>query len=121
MGLKATIANAVASGFSAIGDVKVTATYTQITKGTYNPVTGNSPPTETTYTITDTVFYSARDREIDGIKILVNDRRLMFQQTSLPITPSQDDKIIVDGRNYNIVNIIEDPAQATWTLFIRGV
>jgi len=125
MGLKSTIANAINTAFVALGEssadgLQVSTNYYQVTSlGSYDPVAGTKTPVEALTTF-ESIFYSARNREIDGIKILVDDKRLIFPQTRLTFTPTHDDRVEIGSDKYNIVNVIQDPAEATWQLWIRG-
>ena len=125
MGLQTIIANAIGTAFDALGTstadgLQVSVAYYRVTAlGTYSPSTGTSAATEVLSTF-ESIFYASRDREIDGIKILVDDKRLIFPQTRISFAPSQDDRIVIGTDKYNIVNIIPDSAGATWTLHIRG-
>ena len=125
MGLKTTIATAIGTAFTALGasasdGLQVSVSYYRVTAlGSYNTSTGVKTPTEALSTF-DSIFYAARDREIDGIKILVDDKRLVFPQSRIAFAPSQDDRIEIGTDKYNIVNIIPDPAEATFVLHIRG-
>lgn len=125
MGLKTAIANAVASGFSALGSssadgLQASMTYTTVTTGAYNPALGKTTNTTTTSTF-DVIYYKVRDKEVDGIKIKINDIRVIFPQTRMANEPSQNDYVTLLGNKMEIVQYSQDPAGATWTLFLRGV
>ena len=125
MGLKSIIANAVGTAFDAFGTstadgLQVVTNYYRVTAlASYSPTTGNKAATEVLSAF-QTIFYSARNREIDGIKILVDDKRIIFPQSRISFTPTHDDRVEIGADKYNIVNVIEDPAEATWQLWLRG-
>lgn len=125
MGLKTAIANAVASGFNALGassadGLQVSMTYTKVTKGSYDPSTGKTDDT-TSDTTLDVIYYKVRDKEVDGAKVKINDIRVVFPQSRLGFEPSQSDYVNLLGNKMEIVLYSQDPARATYTLFVRGV
>ena len=125
MGLRTAIANAVASGFNALGassadGLQTSITYTRVTTGSYDPLTGNTAST-TSNTTLDVVFYKVRDSEADGTKVQVNDVRVIFPQSRLSFEPNQNDYITLAGRKMEIIVVSRDPANATYTLYTRGV
>lgn len=106
-------------GASSEGGITVSASYYRVTTGTYNPVTDTKTDSEALNTF-DVVKYAARNREIDGIKVLVDDIRVLFPQSLIAFAPSADDRIEIGTNKYNIVNIVTDPVDATWILWLRG-
>jgi hypothetical protein len=121
MGLKATIASAVASGFAALGDLQETVTYNVYsTSSTYNPTTGTVTRTETQYSVAG-LFLDYKKRDIDGQQIKPLDNQFMIQQAVLPVAPTLQDRIVRStGKEYEVISIEQDPATATWTLQVRG-
>lgn len=125
MGLKTTIANAVASGFNALGSssedgLQSSMVYTTVTTGAYDPATGKTTNTTATSTF-DVIYYKVRDKEVDGIKVKINDIRVIFPQSRMSSEPSQNDYVTLLGNKMEIIQYSQDPAGATWTLFLRGV
>lgn len=106
-------------GVSADGGIQISIDYYRTTEGTYNPATDTKTDSEALTTF-EGVKYQARDREIDGIKILVDDLRLIFPQSRVAFKPSHSDRVEIGTDKYNIINVITDPVNATWTLYIRG-
>lgn len=125
MGLKTAVNNAVKAGFNALGassadGLQTSITYTQVTPGSYNTTTGKTTNTETDYTI-DIIFYKVRDREVDGIKIKINDIRVIFPQDRLSFPPSANDYITLNSRKMEIIQVQFDPSNSVYILFVRGV
>lgn len=126
MGLKSLITDAIETAFDVLGEstedgLQVSVAYYQVTGQTsYNSTTRKKTATEVLTTF-ESIKYDARDREIDGIKIKVGDARLIFPTSRLSFAPSHDDRVEIAGVKWNIVNAYQDPALASWTLFIRGV
>ena len=44
------------------------------------------------------------------------DRVVLITQTSLSITPVKGDKVTIRGKSSTVVDVNQDPAQATWVL-----
>lgn len=106
-------------GTSNEGGMQKSIAYYRVTAGTFNPATDTKSDTEALSTF-EGIAYQARNREIDGIKIMVDDLRLIFPQSRISFVPSADDRVEIGTDKYNIVNVIPDPVDATWTLYIRG-
>lgn len=80
-----------------------TVSIVRTTGGTYDPVTGaETPGTETTYAPKG-VLLKYPDRLIDGTRILQSDRKLILDDTIVPVA---DDKPVVQGEEWNIQNIM---------------
>jgi hypothetical protein len=125
MGLASVVKNAVNAGFNAMGasaddGLQTAMTYNRVVVGEYSTTTGKRVTTVSA-TPLDAIFYKVRDKEVDGIKIKINDVRIVFPQSKLLFTPSANDYITLSGRKMEVIQIIEDPARATWLLFVRGV
>lgn len=125
MGLSSVVKNAVSAGFSAMGasnsdGLQTAMVYNRVVVGDYSTSTGKRSTTITTVSL-DAIFYKVRDKEVDGIKIKINDVRIVFPQDRLTFAPSANDYITLNGRKMEVIQIIEDPAKATWLLFVRGV
>lgn len=125
MGLASVVKNAVSAGFNAMGasaddGLQTAMTYNRVVVGEYSTTTGKRVTTVSA-TPLDAIFYKVRDKEVDGIKIKINDVRIIFPQSKLLFAPSANDYITLSGRKMEVIQIIEDPARATWLLFVRGV
>jgi hypothetical protein len=126
MGLKSVIASAVSQAFNALGasdedGVQQSIDYYQVTGvAAYDPDLGTSVPTEVLNTF-DAVVYRIRTREIDGIKIDVDETRAIFQQSEVSFIPNKDDRVEINLVKYNVIDVEKDPADATWVLQLRGV
>lgn len=125
MGLGTVVRNAVSSGFNALGSsssdgLQTEIVYTKVVTGSYDSSTGKRSNTTSSTTL-DVIYYKVRDKEVDGVKIKINDIRIIFPQSRLSFSPSADDYITFGGERYEIIQIIKDPANAVWLLFVRGV
>jgi len=122
MGLRATLAKAVASAFTAIGDIPESCTYRR-TSSAYNTSTGTNVVTNTDYTIAKAVFLAYESMEIDKVTILASDQKFLIQASSLPVASvniATDQIIDSSGKIFNILRISKDPAEATIKLQLRS-
>lgn len=119
MGLRATIATALGAGFTALGDIKKTMSYKAFgASSSYNPDTSALTTVETTTTITGVVSQYDK-REIDGESIRPNDQKILLQQSLLSAAPTINDRVVIDGISWAVIDMRQDPAGATWTLQVR--
>ena len=120
MGLRATFASAVASAFTALGDIPLSTTYRR-TVTTYVPSTGNNTSVDTDYTVS-AVFTRFSELEIGRtVGLQVSDVKMIIQTASLAVTPNiQTDTVVTAAKTYNIVNYNPDPAGATYTFQLRA-
>lgn len=58
-------------------------------------------------------------RDIDGTLILQTDRKAFVILSSLDMTPSTNDRLVVSGVTYTIINVQRDPASTCWVLQAR--
>ena len=95
-------------------------------KGGYDPEIGGTVPAWTTYYAGRGVFGSYLAKEIDGTRIETEDVKLLVLQnelfegqvggvTDVPASPKIGDQV----SGYRVLNVSEDPAQATWTIQLR--
>lgn len=57
--------------------------------------------------------------DIDGTLILQTDRKAFIILSSLDMTPSTSDRLVVSGVTYTIINVQRDPASTCWVLQAR--
>lgn len=120
MGLKETIHAAIASGFTALGNLKEDVTYKSQRASTYVPSTGVFTRVETAYTVSG-VFLAYGKRDIDGTQIKPHDQKFLFRQAALAVVPALTDRLVRStGAVWDVIMVSEDPAHATWELQIRG-
>lgn len=67
------------------------------------------------------VFGSYNDIEIQATQINTTDVKLLCLQSEVTIPPKVDDVIIADGQDRRVLAVSQDPANATWTLQLRGL
>lgn len=121
MGLKETIAAGIASGFQALGNVIETVSYLVYSAtSSYSPTTGLVTRVESTLTVGG-IFYDYSKREIDGIQVKPHDQKFICQQASLSVAPTLQDRLTrTDGKSWEVLQVSQDPAHATWILHVRG-
>jgi len=95
-------------------------------KGGYDPEIGGTVPASTTYYTGRSVFGSYLAKEIDGTRIQTEDVKLSVLQSELfegqagAVTDVQAAPKIGDQvSGYRVLNVSEDPAQATWIIQLR--
>ncbi|MBF8801890.1 hypothetical protein LG197_22995 [Pseudomonas asiatica] len=95
-------------------------------KGGYDPEIGGTVPASITYYAGRGVFGSYLAKEIDGTRIQTEDVKLLVIQnelfegqvgavTGVTAAPKIGDQV----SGYRVLNVSEDPAQATWTIQLR--
>ena len=120
MGLKETVQAGIATGLQATGNLRRTVTYkASAATPSYTPATGAQTRLEQNYEVSGIVYGYAR-REIDGVLVKPFDRRFLCHQYDLPVSPKLTERLLLDGKHWEVVGIEEDPAQAVWLLQIRG-
>lgn len=123
MGLRATLAKAVTSAFTALGDIPEACTYRR-TSSTYNPTTGANVIVNTDTAITKGVFVKYEGMEVDKIVVLASDVKFLVRKSELStIVPNlATDKLIrtSDSKTYNIIRYSIDPSGSVITLQLRS-
>lgn len=84
----------------------------------------SGPPFDPTTTTTDYDCVGWRDTysamEHANNTVLMSDVKIYVVASSLSITPATPDKITINGRSYNIINVSADPAGACWVIQARA-
>lgn len=127
MGLRDELTADIAEAFDTdLADAVTAFTATQQGEGDYDPVTGETTPSVTTYAGRG-VFGSYSNDEIDGSSILATDERLTALQAEVLVTeagiatetkaaPKVGD--MIGGKR--AIRIGKDPAGATWIIQLRA-
>lgn len=118
---RASLAKAVSSAFSALGDIPESITFRRETS-TYVASTGVNTKTDSDTTVSKAVFTSYKATEVDGTVIMAYDVKVLIQQSDISITPNLATDVVIRGsRTYNIVSSMEDPAGVLYILQLRAV
>jgi hypothetical protein len=120
VGLRTSIADAVGSAITAVGDIAETITYKANTAGSYNVTTGVVSHTATTYTFSAVVypFGASRAGKNDIVDGVTADLAILFASDDLAVTPDTNDLIVRDSDTYKIRQITQDPAGASTRLIV---
>lgn len=128
MGLAALVRSSAASAFAAIGDIPEVVTYRRRTATTYNTTTGGvanttSDTASVEMVLTDPTKDDQAKPAATGLKEPRSesyDRKGILLQTSIAFRPEQEDLVVLSsGPIYQVVQVGEDPAHATWTLKLK--
>ena len=124
MGLKSLLNTSILTAFDIMGTssddgLQQSIIYSRVTTGAYSTTTGVTTSTTSTTTI-EGIVYAARDREVDGIKIKIGDKRAVFPYSRISFIPSADDYVTIAGIKWEIVNSFPDASESIYTLFIRS-
>lgn len=108
--------------------VSVALTYRRYTGQTFTPSTGANTPTYTDTALRAVrVDVSAREVAAAGGLYRQGDVRFLVPRVvvagvvALPIEPAKDDRLVVDGATYDLVDWASDQLGLTWRLVARGV
>lgn len=113
--LRDKITNALSNAFdNKLADAVTDFEGVRVTKGNYNPITGESDDLIVKYTGRG-VFGSYALSLIDGESILSTDQKLTALQAEVTNTPQINDKI----EDYTVINVAKDPANVTWSIQLR--
>lgn len=119
MGLRSTIAAAVKSSFVAVGDIKTAMTFrASSSPTTYNESTGIYARVDSDTTL-DAILTDFEQSEIDGIKIEPTDRKVLIDAADLSNDPTIEDRIIIETKEFRIVNWKKDPSESLYTIQVR--
>jgi hypothetical protein len=120
MGLTSTIKAGVAAGFAAAGDVKVSATFTEVTGTTYDPEAGTNAEETTDYAGIEGFRRQYTVREIEAGIAQAGDIRFVAQADDLDFDPDTIDRVTIDGTVYQVQEFQPDPAGATIVFRLRA-
>lgn len=98
------------------------ATFIKVTPGPRTPgsLSSGTNPTETSYVCRGFVSdYSSDD--INGTLVTKEDRKVILFGDKLfgLVSPTDGDKVTIEGTTFRVIRAERDPASATWTLQAR--
>ena len=99
------------------GDQPKTITFTIVTAGTIDPVTGDRTGGSTDIYSAEGFRRAVKKEEFSGI--VAGDLVFTCKQSDLVYTPKINDKATIDGVEYTVIDL-EDKGQVAWGLQIRG-
>lgn len=123
MGLQETFKSAAQTIVEAFGDVGVSTNYESIASTsatTYNASSGVAAAIYSTVAGVTVIFDVFSLRSIDGVNIKAEDKKALVPAKSISaIVPSTEDRIVVGGVVWRVVNIKTDPAGALHEIQVR--
>ena len=120
MSLRATLASVGSVAFAAIGDIAQSASYNRDVTATYNAATGTVSTSSTSVSIT-AVFSKFNQLELNRAGMKATDLKCMIPQSQLSFVPDiQKDGITYNGKDYSILNVMQDSAGVTYTFQLRA-
>ena len=123
MGLRGEITDDLLEALSSADDLADASSTVYIVKSKETDggdVLGPKTTEESTHEAKLAVISSYEIKNIDNVNILLGDKRVTIFQRQLDCMPVVNDKIIIDGKRYNLIAVSEDPAHVTWSLTVRG-
>ena len=117
--IKEAFKKAAIAAFVAVGDVKRSVTFRSMTASTgYSPTTGVATEIYTDYSV-DMIMTRVKAEEVGNGIIQTNDRWAMIPQYNLTPTPKINDIIVESSAEWQIVQILDDGADALWRFLVR--
>lgn len=118
MGLAETVAGAVSQAFDAVDNLKKSITYHAVAVGVYDPVTDTNTEVVTDYTL-EVIESTIKTTEQDWTPVVRDSRKLVIEAADLPVEPKEQDRVTLDGLNWEIIKINGVPGDSVWMVFIR--
>lgn len=133
MGLRGLFADAATVAFNAFDDVPEVATL-YVETSSYDPNTATSTVSSTAYTVSQMVLVSFKREEIgaplsgergallaNAFPIEASDVKAIFQQSELPagVVPRHKDRVEANGKSWQVLDIVKDPADVIWIMQLR--
>ncbi len=124
MGLQETFRAAAQTAIKAVGDVAASAIYEAQSTTSYDASAGT--PT-TTYASTANVKVVITEFRFAGalgdgpdLDVRIDDRLALVAAKYISgVTPAPQDRVVITGTVWNVINVFTDPAEALWRLQIR--
>lgn len=120
MSLASQLKQVAQQSLRAIGDLAEDVTWRAFSASTYTPATGAVTRSETTATV-KVFFGEYRREEIDGVVILLQDKKLVVAANDLgSITPHQNDRVTrSNGEVWELKHIEEMPGAVGYLCQVR--
>ena len=117
---RSLVQSLVKTAFQVTGDLNEAIVYTRVTASPYDPVTGTTNDTTSTYNFLGTVTKFGSD-EADNKVVISTDAKLLCAYLDLPVTPLEDDTLTVLGMTWKVVRVLGTPGQSFWKIHIRAI
>jgi hypothetical protein len=127
-------ANAATVAFNAFDDIPEVATL-YVETSAYDPNTAISTVSSTAYIVSKMVLVAFKREEIgaplsgergallaNAFPIEASDVKAIFQVSELPtgIVPRHKDRVEADGRSWQVLDLVKDPAEVIWIMQLRS-
>lgn len=134
MGLRNLFVNAASVAFDAFDDVPEAATLYSETS-TYDPATATNAVSSTAYSLKKVALVKFKREEIgaplsgergallaNAFPIEASDVKAIFQIAELPtgVVPRHKDRVEADGRSWQVIDLVKDPAEVIWIMQLRS-
>ncbi len=119
MSLRADFAAAAVDIFAAFGDVPIALTLTKMLSAEYNTTTGVVDTANDEFEAQGFII-EYDQHEVDGETVRTGDVKCILRQAEIDAQVTVNDKITINERIYDVVNVGKDPADALWLLQIRS-
>ena len=123
MGLRSEITDDLVEALSSADDLADASSTVYIVKSKETDggdVLGPMTTEESTHAAELAIIKSYDIKNVDNVNILLGDKRVTILQLKLDCTPVVNDKVLIDGKRYNLIAVSEDSAHVTWSLTVRG-
>jgi hypothetical protein len=120
--IKGLTSSLVDLGFELAGQITVSVEYVHRTASVYDPATGEKTDSTETASVS-AILASYREREIDGERIRVGDRRMTIKQKDLSGISAfdQQDTVTIAEERWQIIDPKLDPAEGDLQAQIRKI
>lgn len=123
MGLKETLAAAVTTAITALGNIPKDVTYYAVTQGVYNATTDSYTNSITTINCKGLVYKSKVENQ-DWKRTTLSETKLLIAGEvfdNAGVTPSEDDYVVIDGKRYEIFTERPAPSEPVYVFTMRAV
>ena len=118
MGLKSAIQAAAKTAKTATADLWTSIVFKSVAPASYDTATGAVTSLSSSTTV-QTLLDRYSEKQVDGVHIMTSDIKVTILQADLSDTPDVNDIITIDSKDWGIVSIKQDAANATWEIQAR--
>ena len=119
MALSAKVKGLVKKAIQSLDDLASTVTYVQVVPGVYNPATDVVASTTTTHTLVPAVLAKLDETDLDWWPANMIGQKVLIAYNDLPIVPTDDDYMTIDGNNWNVYRIKGVPGGSLHIFYVR--
>lgn len=123
MGLKDTLANAVTTAMTALGDIPKDVEYYSVATGTYNATT-DTYTTTTTRIACKGLVYKSKTESAEWKKTTLTETKLLIAGqvfSTAGVTPSEDDYVVIDSVKYEVYTERPAPSEPAYVFVLKAV